>query len=135
MILLPLVMNFALISLIYLITKVIEIYIIMLFFVLLSILIKKEIFTFIIASFFTCITFILKRLSFKASLLNFLPNLNISLYRFFGGSSDLYSPSISAITQPASLSINFYTSVIYIVCLIIIMNILIFKNFKRIDVK
>ncbi|MBQ7308373.1 MAG: ABC transporter permease [Clostridia bacterium] len=122
-------------SLIYLITKFIEIYLIILFYVLLSTMFKKEIYAFLISSFCTCITFVLKRITYKISILNFLPNLNISLYRFFGGSSSLYSESLSAITQPASLSINFYTSLIYIVVLVLFMNLLAFKNFKRIDIK
>lgn len=122
-------------TLIYLVSKLIQLLVIILFFILISVLVHNEILAFSVSALCTFITFCLNGLTTKFSILNFLPNLNISLYKFFGGASNLKSEVLSILTNHPTLSVDFYITVGYVITLIITFNIIIFKKFKKLDVK
>lgn len=121
-------------SLIYLISLALKMYIIVLFFVTISTFFSKEINSIMVCSFITLITLLMKKVIIKISIFNFMPNLNISLFKYFGGSSNLGS-STNILMQSPNMTIGFYSTIIYMIVSVILLNIISIKKFKRLDVK
>ena len=122
------------IALIYLLSKIIEVTVIVLAFVTISVLIPREIYSIATCSLITIITILMKKYFTKISLLIFLPNVNLNLFKYFGGASYV-SESMFTFTTPPTLSFDINAAIVYIVAMIIIFNVISFRKFKELDIK